>query len=574
MDLFHKIFTKDDYIISKEAFMNTKLPVKKIIVVLVIFLAATAILYLINRNEKKELAHNHDYLTKQVEIVEDKNNDEVMEVKKSDSISVFTSTYQQVIEEKILALEEKNTYTFEKPLFIYNPFGTGSLSYYLAFQGEEENLQLSYSIQTDGYNTFSRTLKQVSDTKEYAYQLIGFIPGKTNWLTLTLKNQQGKVIATKRITVKTKALTNIDTQMEVKEGTSKEALSDGLYAVLGHDKAYNSNIYLFDNDGVLRNELVLKGYRGDRIIEVDDTLLYSYSKNGFIQVNRLGKIEKFYSIKGYEMHHDYVYDEANHQLVVLVNKEGKETIEDEVLALNLETGKVTKTIDMTKFLKEFYQNAVKPEKNTYGGDELDWLHLNSLQVVGNDLILNSRELSLVIYLENAFTKEAKIRYLIGDSSVVKGTQYESLLLQKDGDFVDMAGEHSVTYHKHSRQEDGVYTLIFYNNNYQGARTRPNFDWKNYPGTGTYDKGENSYYYEYVVDENKKTYQLVKKFAVPYSSIVSNIQEVGSNYVTSSGMSHCYDEYDQNGVLIREFSYTAKKYAYRVFKYDLKGFLFE
>ncbi len=553
---------------------KSKLPMTKILMVLILFLGATGILYLLNKDEKKALSYDHEYLTKQVQIVEDKNNDEVMEVDKSESISVFTTTYQQVIEEKINQLMKNNNYTFEKPLFIHNPFGTGSLSYYLAFHNEEENLSLSYTIETDGYQTFSRTLKQVNDTKDYAYQLIGFLPGKTSWLTLTLKNEQGEIVQTKRITVKAKALTNIDMEMNVKDGESKVALSDGFYALLGHDKAYNSNIYLFDNDGVLRNELVLKGYRGDRIIELDDTLLYSYSTNGFIQVNRLGKIEKFYTLKGYEMHHDYVYDEAHNQLVVLVNKKGKDTIEDEIVTLDLETGKITHHIDMTKYLKEFYQNAVKPDKNTYGGDELDWLYLNSLQVVGDDILINSRELSLVIYLEDAFSDNVKIKYLIGDTSVVEGTSYEDLLLTKVGDFVDMAGEHSITYKKKSTQQDGVYTLQFYNNNYQGARTRPDFDWKNYEGTGTYEEGDASYYYEYEVDENNKTYKLVKKFKVPYSSIVSNIQQLGSNYVTSSGMSHCYDEYDHDGNLIREFSYTAKKYAYRVFKYDFKGFLFE
>ena len=179
---------------------------------------------------------------------------------------------------------------------------------------------------------------------------------------------------------------------EVEEGNSSEELTDGLYAILGHDKAYNSNIYLFDNAGILRNELVLEGYRGDRIIKTEDALYYSYSKNGILKVNRLGKIEKIYSLGSYEMHHDYVYDETNNQLAILVNKEGKDTIEDEVITLDLETGKIKGRLDMKPLLEEFYQNASRPEKNTYGGEELDWLHLNSLQVLGKDILLSSRRL--------------------------------------------------------------------------------------------------------------------------------------------------------------------------------------
>lgn len=45
-------------------------------------------------------------------------------------------------------------------------------------------------------------------------------------------------------------------------------------------------------------------------------------------------------------------------------------------------------------------------------------------------------------------------------------------------------------------------------------------------------------------------------------------------MTSSGMSNLYDEYDSNNELIREFKYSAKKYAYRVFKYKYSNLFVE
>lgn len=33
------------------------------------------------------------------------------------------------------------------------------------------------------------------------------------------------------------------------------------------------------------------------------------------------------------------------------------------------------------------------------------------------------------------------------------------------------------------------------------------------------------------------------------------------------MSHCFNEYDENGILIRQYNYEAKKYAYRIAKYS-------
>ncbi len=555
----------------EEKLMKTKIPVLKVMLVLLIFLTATFILYSVNK-ENETLSHDKTYLNAQIQIVEDNQNEEIMKVSKSDAISIFSEDYQDVIDKKIQALQKKKTYTIKHPLLIYNPYGTGSLSYYFAFEAEE-NLKVSYQIETDGYPSFKKTLPKIQNNKEYSYQLIGFIPGTTNWLTITLQRETGEIVEEKRITVKTKTLTSIDTKMELQEGQSQVPLTEGLYAVLGHDKAYNSNVYLFDNEGILRNELILEGYRADRIIQTEDALYYSFSKNGFIKVNSKGKIEKIYTFDSYEMHHDYVYDAAKNQMVILANKKGKETIEDEIITLSLKTGKITNTLDMKSLLKEFYQNAVKPEKNTYGGDELDWLHLNSLQVIGDDLLLSSRELSTLIYVENAFSTP-KIRYLITDPSVLEKTSYESLNLTKEGTFISQAGQHSVTYRKDESQEDGKYTLAIYNNNYQGARTRPNFNWKNYEGTGTYEEGDASYYYEYEIDEENHSYRLVKKFAVPYSSIVSNFQWKGDHYIVSSGMSHCYGEYDSEGTLIREYRYTAKKYAYRVFKYEFNHFWFE
>ena len=74
-----------------------------------------------------------------------------------------------------------------------------------------------------------------------------------------------------------------------------------------------------------------------------------------------------------------------------------------------------------------------------------------------------------------------------------------------------------------------------------------------------------------MDENKDTYQLVKKFEVPYSSVVSGVQHYKGNITFSSGMDHTYGEYDANGNLIVKYTYQAKRYAYRVMKYNFDIF---
>ena len=536
---------------------------KKFLLAIVIIIIIAGIIYLSIRaydKYRENLLRDPVWIRENVKLV--KNDEGVYEVNKNKDISIFSEDYQNIIEEKIAELKDKADYTLEKPLLIYNPYGTGSLSYYLYYTDSDENLE--YRIETKGYSDFEKEIEK-KDNNEY--QLIGFIPGETNTLTLKSGNKEHEFTIT---TPKSKAL--IENQLKVKNGDSKEELTEGLYAVLGHDKNYNSNIYLYDNEGVLREEFVLDSYRADRIIFDDDYMYYAYNKKGIIKVNDLGKIEEFYNLGNYTMHHDMVYDEDNKRFVILVNEDDTDTIEDIVITVDLDTKEVKKIIDMKDLLPEFYLNAVKPEgKNTYGGYELDWIHLNSLSLIDDDIVLSSRELSTIIYISDAYNNPS-VKYLLTDETVIEDTSYSDLLYEKVGDFTSQAGQHSITYYKDDALDDGEYYLYMFNNNYQGARTRPNFDWSNYPGTGTYEKGETSYFYQYKVNENDKTYELVKSFEIPYSSIVSDVEilDDGGNIVVGSGKDNSFGEYDKDGNLIREFNYNSKKYAYRVFKYEFNN----
>ena len=117
-------------------------------------------------------------------------------------------------------------------------------------------------------------------------------------------------------------------------------------------------------------------------------------------------------------------------------------------------------------------------------------------------------------------------------------------------------------------------MFMYNNNFGSAKTLPQFDWSLYPGVGTYRKGTASYFCKYLVDENQKTYELVQQFSVPYSSVVSGVNYIGNNITFSSGMDHTYGEYDKQGNMICTYTYAAKRYAYRVIKYDFTDVYYE
>ena len=221
--------------------------------------------------------------------------------------------------------------------------------------------------------------------------------------------------------------------------------------------------------------------------------------------------------------------------------------------------------------KDFYDTAVAPEDgNTYGGDELDWVHLNSLSLNGTDLVLSSREFSTIFCISDVYNNPT-LKYVIGDPTIYEGTSLESYALEKQGDFISQAGQHTITYQFDDTLGSGRYYLIMFNNNYAGSRTRPDFNWDPFVGAGDYNNGEASKYYKYLVDENNRTFTLVDSFDTDYSSIVSSVEQLSENLVSSSGKDNSFSEFDSNHVLIRKFDYSSKKYAYRVFKYNFNNF---
>lgn len=550
----------------------------KWILKIIIFIVIVVIIYLsfinILKSIRKRNINDENWLNKNIKIVyNEKFGKNIMSIKTKDYVNIFSEKYQKIVDNKINELIRKNNYTLDNPLLIYNPYGTNTLSINIYFN-TDSNVKVSYNISVNDKNIkdYSNTLyNEDGFSKNHEYQIIGLIKNKENKILIKTMDENGKEDSKsfKINTPDTKS--NVDLKLKTTKGSSKSELENGLYAVLGHDKSFNSNIYLYDNEGVLRGELPLKNYRTDRIEFINNKMLYSYKKSGFLQVNRLGKIDKIYNINGYTMHHDYKYDKKNNKLLILANENGSNSIEDIIISLDLSTGKVKKVLDMKNILEDMYKTAVSPESgNTYGGDELDWIHLNSLDIIGNDIVLSSRELSSIIYIEDIY-QNPKLKYIISDLSVYKNTKYEKYVYSKNGEFVSQAGQHTITY---VAAEDNTYYLAMYNNNFGSSRTRPDFDWSYFPGVGTYKNGEKSMYYLYEVKEKSRTYKLVKSINLPYSSIVSSIQNLQKNYVTSSGMNHSYGEYDNDGNLIKQFDHTSKKYAYRVFKYSFNKFFFD
>lgn len=542
-----------------------------------------AVVVVRNFNEKivESQLNDEDWLDDNVKIAKNSSlGKNIYSVSKPDEVEIFDMVYQEVIQDKLDDLLEDD-YTFEKPLMIYNPYGTNTLGLNVYFTTNEK-AELKYTIHVDDKDIedFSRTLsngERDNLTTTHQYQLIGFIPGEENEVTLTLLDEDGKEIATKEFTVDlTNVKVNGQKKLKVKDGESKEELSNGLYSMLGNDSDDQDYLALYDNDGILRMETEIIGYRAHRILFKDGKMYYSISQTRIAEVNPLGQVTEIYRTGHYDLHHDYTFDDDGN-LVVLANNTEKDTEEDCIIKIDLDTKAVTELIDFEDMFQS-YVDTCELDTSSFrdeGEDGLDWLHLNSIVWLdGGDVLLSSRETSSIMRVNN-IEDDPELVYLLADKEIWKDTEFSKYVYDQKGDFTINAGQHCLNYEP--TDEDGVYYITFFDNNYGKSNSQPDFDFSKIGIENQKPfEGSESYYYVYRVDENEKTFELVDSFDVPYSGIVSSVQPMDNgNVIVDSGTAGIFGEYDEDHKLIKQFTAKLNKYmVYRVFKYTFNNFWFE
>ncbi len=560
---------------------------KKIGLILLFLVVLCAISYGIvvfvrGLNEKivESQLNDESWLTENVSVAKDSSlGKNIYAVSKPDEIEIFDMSYQEVIQNKLDVLLE-DEYSFEQPLFIYNLYGTNTLGLNVYFSSNEGS-EVRYTIHVDDkdINDFSKTLSNSASShskNNHQYQLIGLVAGEKNQVTLELVDKNEKVIKTNEFTVDLSLVkVNAEKKLAVKDGDSKEELTDGLYSMLGNDSDGQDYLALYDNDGILRMETDIIGYRAHRILFKDNKMYYSISQTRIAEVNPMGQVTEIYRTGHYQLHHDYVFDDDGN-LIVLANNTEKETEEDCIIKIDLDTKAVTEVVDFEDMFASYVETC---ELDTTGArdegeDGLDWLHLNSIVWLDGDVILSSRETSSIIRVNNIET-DPELVYILSNDEFWKDTEFSDYVYEQKGDFKIHSGQHSLNYE--ATDEDGVYYLTFYDNNYGRSNSQPDFD---YSTVGIDNdnsfKGDKSYYYVYRVDENEKTFELVDSFDVVYSGIVSSVQPMDNgNVVIDSGTAGVFAEYDEDHNLIRQYTAELNKYmVYRVFKYTFNDFWFD
>ncbi len=555
----------------------------KIFLLMIVIFLLVAILYIIlktlySKNLEKNLK-NKSWINSNVKLIKESSiNKNIYVVEKNENINIYNMLYQKVINEKITSLPEYNS-DIDDLLMVYNPYGTNNNAVNIYFK-TNDYYKLDYKIKVKGYSDFTKTPNNGKDSeysKNHSYQLIGFVMGKKNLLTLTLTSKDGD----KKEYNYTLDFSrySIDTPNKLKVTSTKDdEVTDGLFAILGDSREDNDYIHLVDNDGIVRNEIPIIGYRGLRLLFNNNNMYFNISEKILVSVNRLGQVINKYYLGKYKLHHDYAFDEKEENLLILTSDTTKKSCEDSIIKLNLKTGKITDSFYLESVFKDvlekaYYNEDEIPEQVESKG--IDWMHINTINYLENDtVIISSRETSSIIKIKNIFTSP-KIEYILGDETIWKNFKEKKYLYQKKGDFTISGGQHTVTYTK--TDDESVYYLTMFNNNLGTSLTMPQVDFKSIglKYSSPTDKGV-SYYYKYKVDEKNKTFELVDSFKVPWSAYMSSSQEYKNNIIIDSASKCIFTERDSNGDTIRKYKFKCESsiYIYRVFKYDFVNYYFK
>lgn len=508
-------------------------------------------------------------------------------------VATYNVKKQATIKEKLDDDYAAGSYSESDPFVVQDPFGTDTLSCYVRF-ATADPVTVSYKVagrkksgDTPKVAAFSHTPRDGdAPTTEHEFKVVGLIPNHKNTVTLTCTAQDG-TSRTSTFTVKTSALKGEEEErLAVTAGESNTPLADGLFTILGNDSSKLDFMYLYDNAGQIRGEVPIIGYRSHRLLfPGDGSMIMSVSTTKMAQINAIGQVVNVWSTGDYELHNDYAFDDDGNLLVsashagseadldvdraaAKKDKDERVNVEDLIIKIDVTTGDVSLVLDLGDVFSDLKASA----KVAQDGD-LDWIHINTIQWLGNGtVLLSSRETSTVIKLTDIYGSPT-VDWLMGSPDFWAGSGFEDKLLQAQGDFSLNAGQHSVTYLPSSDTTiTGRYQVLLYDNNFGAAESYPKFDWGKLGAAVVidYSKGTHSFGRVFTVDETARTYELEDQIAVPFSGYVSSAQRVGNSgsMLVASGQAKTFAEYDRYGLPIATYEMEAEKYIYRVYKYEL------
>ena len=291
-------------------------------------------------------------------------------------------------------------YTLDNPNVIVDPYNNSPLTALVIFETEREE---KVKITIEGEDDLTTYTHEFDKEKVHYIPVYGLYAGKENTVVIECGNEK------KELKIKTEELPDdFILPTSVKKEESK--LTNDLYFFTpssgGYTCAYDTN---GDVRWYLTNTATWKIDRlenGHLLVSTERLVNSPYYLTGLYEMDMLGKIYVEYSLPG-GYHHDY-YEMPNGNLLVASDdfNSGKGTVEDYIVELDRETGKIVKTIDLKDILN-------MEDGKSENWVEYDWFHNNSVwyDEKTNSITLSGRHQDAVINID--YDTE-KLNWIIGD----------------------------------------------------------------------------------------------------------------------------------------------------------------
>ena len=297
-------------------------------------------------------------------------------------------------------------YTFDNPKVILDPYKSSPLTALILFETDNEVIP---KITVKGKDKNTTITHEFKKSKKHYLTVYGLYADTNNEVEIEYKDNNK--VYKKTIYIKTDKLPEdfvLPTSVEAK----KEKLGTEFYfftpSARGYSCAYdvNGDVRWYLTHYALWDNTRLEN--GNMLVSTERPIFTPYYMTGLYEIDMLGKIYTEYSLKG-GYHHDY-YELPNGNLLVasddFLNEQG--TVEDYIVEIDRNTGKVVKTFDLKEILN--MEDGKSENWTSY-----DWFHNNSVwyDEKTNSITLSGRHQDAVINIDYD-TK--KLNWIIGDST--------------------------------------------------------------------------------------------------------------------------------------------------------------
>lgn len=210
-------------------------------------------------------------------------NKNVITVKYNSVKDIYDPEKSAAAEENITNIKKRSSFSTANPLWAYNPYGTNRSSMYVYFKTEGKcYCKYTVSVKDSKIPDFTRTLINGGAgniSKEHEYQIIGLVPGKTNYITLKLynKNDELSQSLTYSITMP-KSSCNAKTMIKSSTGYSRKEIQNGLFTIFGEGRSVKKT-----STKIVTKKVVVKGKKTDKTRKEDCHKESKEIRNSFIR---------------------------------------------------------------------------------------------------------------------------------------------------------------------------------------------------------------------------------------------------------------------------------------------------